>query len=418
MQRRTLLSSAATALLGLGRSTWAAVDENAQAAGPRLVVIFMRGAVDGLSIVVPHAEPAYYAARPTIAIGKPGSAGGTLDLDGRFGLHPALASLLPLWQAKHLAFVQACGSPDPTRSHFDAQDYMESATPGRKSTQDGWMNRLLGAWELPVGETAAPSRAISIGATLPRILTGTQVVANLPSGAAASKPTVLDRPAVSQAFARMYGGDDELSKAYQSSQQTHREVMRSLQDGSLNDEMLKANNGAPLPNGFPDDAARLAQLMRRDHRVQLGFMAVGGWDTHANQGAGQGQLATRLGQLGQGLTAMAQQLGPVFEQTTIVVMSEFGRTVKQNGNGGTDHGHGNVMWLLGGPVAGGVVAGQWPGLGLASLYEGRDLAVTTDFRQVLADVMAQHLRLSPRQIAQVLPQFLPNNAAPLGLLRA
>ena len=211
--------------------------------------------------------------------------------------------------------------------------------------------------------------------------------------------------AVAEAFGRLYGGDDALSRAFRASRQSHQEVMRSMNGDGLEREMQAASNGAPLPNGFPDNAARLATLMRNDAGVQLAFMDLGGWDTHANQGAASGQLANRLGPLGQGLSAFATRLGPVWEETVVVVMSEFGRTVRQNGNGGTDHGHGNVMWLLGGRVAGGRVHGRWPGLDDAALHEGRDLAVTTDFRQVLVEIGERHLRLQDARMAELFPGF-------------
>jgi len=423
-QRRDLLKAAAAAgLVGVGRSAFAALAPVSSAAPRRLVVVFMRGAVDGLSVVVPHADGEYYRARPTIALARPGQDGGVLDLDARFGLHPALSALMPLWQAGKLGFVQASGSPDTTRSHFDAQDYMESGTPGVKTTPDGWLNRLLGA--LPAmpampavgGETAPTMRAVSVGAVLPRIWAGRNAVANLASGAAATRPTVLDRPAVEQAFAQLYAGEGKLARAWRQSQQSHREVMGALSGDDLEREMQAANNGAPLPGGFAADAARLARLMRRDGRVQLAFMAVGGWDTHANQGSAAGQLASRLRPLGEGLAQMAQQLGPVLDDTVVVVMSEFGRTMRENGNRGTDHGHGNVMWLLGGAVAGGRVHGRWPGLGAGALYEGRDLAVTTDFRQVIAQLCERHLALPDAKLADVFPNFTDDRAG-LALLRA
>lgn len=415
MQRRHLLRQALQLSAGwsVGRAAWAT--EAAEGAPPpRLVVIFLRGAVDGLSVVVPHADPAYQRARPDIALGSPGTEGGALSLGGPWGLHPALAPLLPLWQSQRLAFVQAAGSPDATRSHFDAQDFMESGTPGRKSTTDGWMNRLLGVLPAPGDDAPAPTRAVSIGTVLPRIYAGSQAVANIASGAAATRPLPLDRPRVAQAFDALYQGDDVLSRTYQEAQQARREVMASIAP-SVEIEMQAANNGAPLPDGFPGDAARLATLMRNDPRVQLAFMALGGWDTHANQGAATGQLANRLAPLGQGLATLADRLGPALEQTVIVVMSEFGRTVRQNGNGGTDHGHGNVLWLLGGPVAGGRVHGDWPGLDDAALHEGRDLAITTDFRQVLADVAEKHLRLPDARLGQVFPGW---SGAAAGVLRA
>jgi uncharacterized protein (DUF1501 family) len=405
MKRRNFLKTATlsgAALLPLGRSAMAAIGER-NAGARRLVVVFLRGAVDGLSIVVPYADGDYYRARPDIALAPPGREGGALDLDGRFGLHPALAPLLPYWQAGRLAFVPASGSPDSSRSHFDAQDYMESATPGRKATPDGWLNRLLDV--LPSQDMPNPLRAVSIGPVLPRIFAGRQSVANLPQGKAATRPTLLDRPRIADAFDRLYGGEDKLSQAYRESQQAHREAMAALDPANEDQEMLAANNGAPPPNGFPDDAARLARLMRREAGVQLAFMALGGWDTHANQGAVTGQLANRLQPLGQGLAALAEGLGPVLDETVIVVMSEFGRTVRQNGNGGTDHGHGNVMWLLGGDVAGGRLHGRWPGLDQSALYEGRDVAVTTDFRQVLATVCERHLGLADARLAEVFPGF-------------
>lgn len=424
MQRRALLQRTALSGLGLmavGQHAWAAVGSAASTPPKRLVVVFLRGAVDGLSVVVPYADPGYYVARSSIAIAKPGSEGGALDLNGQFGLHPALAPLMPFWQSGKLAFVHASGSTDGTRSHFDAQDFMESGTPGRKSTPDGWLNRLLGSLPTTTGEAASPTRAVSIGPVLPRIYAGANPVANIASGNSATKATLLDRPAVGSAFDKLYSKDDKLSDAYQASKQARAQVMDSLEgsgmDGAMQAEMQAANNGAPLPNGFPEDAARLATLMRNDSRVQLAFMALGGWDTHANQGAAKGQLANRLGPLGQGLAALATRLGPALDDTVIVVMSEFGRTVRENGNGGTDHGHGNVMWLLGGPVAGGKVHGIWPGLAAAALYDGRDLAVTTDFRQVLAEVIQKHLSLPEGKLQSIFPQFAGGGRNALGVLR-
>ena len=421
MLRRDFFSTATAigaGLLPVGRTAWAVVGSAPPVSPRRLIVVFLRGAVDGLSVVVPHADPGYYGARSSIALGRPGADGGVLDLDGHFGLHPALAPLMPLWQSGKLGFVQASGSTDNTRSHFDAQDYMESATPGRKATPDGWLNRLVGALPSGVGEPVSPTRAVSIGPVLPRIFSGRNAVVNLAQGKGSSKATLLDRPQVANAFSALYAGDDKMSRAYQESQQAHREVMASLNADSMDHEMQAAYNGAPLPNGFPDDAARLATLLRRDARVQLAFMALGGWDTHANQGAATGQLANRLAPLGLGLSQLAAGLGPVFDDTAVVVMSEFGRTVRQNGNAGTDHGHGNVMWLMGGRVAGGKVHGRWPGLDSGSLHEGRDLAVTTDFRQVLAEVCERHVVLSDDRLAQVFPGFAWNPANRVGVIRS
>ncbi|HEX7642528.1 MAG TPA: DUF1501 domain-containing protein [Burkholderiaceae bacterium] len=406
MKRRDFLQTiaAGAALLPFGRQAWAASLSEGTPTKHKMIVVMLRGAVDGLSVVAPYADANYYRLRPSIAVPQPGQENGAIDLDGYFGLNPALASMRPLWQSGKLAFIHASGSPDPTRSHFDAQDYLESGTPGRKATQDGWMNRMLGGLPGPV----TPTRAVAIGPLMPRILSGHVTASNIASGAAGSKATALDRPQVGDAFDKLYSGNDKYSKAYQQSQQTHQEVMISLDD-----EMEAANGGAPLPNGFPDDAERLARLMRKDANIQLAFLAVGGWDTHANQGTVKGQLANRLNPLGLGLANLAQQLGPMFDDTTIVVMSEFGRTARQNGNNGTDHGHGNVMWVLGGKVNGGRVYADWQGMEENRLHEGRDLPVTTDFRQVLAQIGERHLRLPDAKLAQVFPDFPGNLRADL-----
>jgi uncharacterized protein (DUF1501 family) len=414
MQRRDFLNALAAGagiMIPLGRQAWAATDDNPLPGGGngrKLIVVMLRGAVDGLNVVAPLGDANYAALRPTIALAAPGQDNGALDLDGYFGLHPALSPLMPLWREKKLAFVHASGSPDATRSHFDAQDYMESATPGVKSTPDGWMNRLVRA--LP--GAATPTRALSIGPTMPRILAGSAPAVNLANGAAGVKGGVLDRPILGAAFDQLYAGHERFGRMYQDGRTAHKEVMAASMA-----EMVAADGGAPLPNGFPDDAARLATLMRNDANVQLAFFALGGWDTHANQGAGTGQLANRLAPLAQGLALLAQRLGPLFDDTTIVVMSEFGRTARENGNSGTDHGHGNVMWVLGGGVAGGKVLGDWRGVGNEQLNEGRDLPVTTDFRVVLANIAERHMRLGDRQLAQVFPS-LPATPPGLHLLRA
>lgn len=411
MQRRNFLHMMAAAglLIPVGSSAWAAVGDAQNANKRKLIVVMLRGAVDGLNVVAPYGDPEYARLRPTIGLAAPGQENGALDLDGYFGLHPALAPLQTLWNEKKLAFVHASGSPDPTRSHFDAQDYMESGTPGKKSTQDGWLNRMLTALPGPT----SPTRAISIGPLMPRILAGRASATNLPAGDASGKANLLDKPQVGNAFDQLYQNNEKFGRTYQDAKDAHKEVMGA----SLENEMQMANNGAPLPNGFPKDAARLAKLMRSDINIQLAFVALGGWDTHANQGSGTGQLANRLAPLGQGLATLAQQLGPVFQDTSIVVMSEFGRTARQNGNAGTDHGHGNVMWLLGGDIAGGKVYGDWQGLSGNGLHEGRDLPVTTDFRAVLAQIAERHLYLSDKQLGQLFPNG-PSFGSNINFMRA
>ncbi len=303
----------------------------------RLLVVFLRGAVDGLNVVVPYDDSNYYENRPSIAIPRIG-ARAVLDLDGHFGLNSALDSLMPAWKEGTLAFVHACGSPDATRSHFDAQDYIESGTPGIRTTPDGWMNRTLAA--LPGAHE--PTEALSLGAVVPRILSGTMPVANIPLGRGATRPMPLDNPLIERVFDRLYDSGDPLSRAYQEG----RLVRKKLFD-ELEQDMTVANNGAPGPEAFPNDAARLAWLIQRDPSVRLAFISLGGWDTHVNQGSINGQLANHLKPLGDGLADFARRLGPAYDDTAILVLSEFGRTVRENGNGGTDHGHGNVMWVMG-----------------------------------------------------------------------
>jgi uncharacterized protein (DUF1501 family) len=404
MNRRGFLRLSAGAVL----LAPAAASRAAEGGPKRLVVILLRGAVDGLNVVIPHGERGYYESRPTIAIGPPGTDQGALPLDSHFGLHPALAALLPLWSDRKLAFVHAAGSPDPTHSHFDAQLFIENGTPGRSLTRDGWMNRLLAALPEPHG----PTDAISIGPTLPQILKGDQPVTNLSLGPEGAKPIPIDRPEIGRAFDRLYSGNDLVSEAYRQGRAARAELV-----GGLASEMRRADNGAPTSAGFPAEAARLAHLISQDRHIRLVFLSLGGWDTHVNQGRAKGQLANRLQPLGDGLAALARGLGSAWDDTIVVVLSEFGRRVRENGNGGTDHGHGNVIWVAGGGVRGGRVYGNWPGLATAQLHQGRDLAVTTDYREVFTAILERHLRLDDRQLAQVFPD-LPAARSNLGQMLA
>jgi uncharacterized protein (DUF1501 family) len=396
MLRRQLLHFGAFTLGGLPVSL-------VQAQGgtqKKLVVVMLRGAVDGLSVVAPYGEREYAANRPQIALAAPGAEDGLIKLDSLFGLHPSLSLLKRHWDGGQLAFVHASGSPDPTRSHFDAQDYFESGTPGRKSTPDGWMNRLLTA--LP-GEPA-PTRAISLGQTPPRIFAGPASVANLGLGPNAMQRRAIDDPGLQAGLARLYAGDAQLSSTLRDTTQGRGEMSRSLAGGEGKSMDPSADAGAPSARSFAADARRLGTLIRKDAHTQLAFTAVGGWDTHVNQGAARGQLANRLASLGEGLDALSVGLGEAYKDTVIVVVSEFGRTLRQNGNGGTDHGRGNVIWLMGGPIAGGRMLGEWPGLDASALADGRDLAVRTDFRQVLSPLLQRHLGLSETALATVFPQ--------------
>ncbi|HEY9773089.1 MAG TPA: DUF1501 domain-containing protein [Planktothrix sp.] len=365
----------------------------------KLVVVILRGGVDGLNVIIPHGDKRYYDLRPSIAVQR----GSLIDLDGHFGMHPSLSPLQPLWKNHTLAFVHASGSPDPTRSHFDAQDYLESGTPGKKIAS-GWLNRML--TQIPT-KASSPIRAISIGPTLPRIMSGPFAVATV---APEMKARALesDKPAIAQAFDKMYSDKhQELSKIYGEAINAHKEVSQALDAADREDkqEQIIANHGAPLPRNYNYFGKQIAALFRTDPSVQVAFVDFGGWDTHINQGSAQGQLANHLSSLASGLADLSKGLGPLYARTKIIVMSEFGRTVKENGNSGTDHGHGNVMWLMGGPVSGGKVFARWSGLNDANLYEGRDLPATTDFRNVLVASVADHMQLSSQQIANIFPDF-------------
>ncbi len=351
-------------------------------ANKRLVVVFQRGAADGLNIVVPHGEQAYYSLRPSINIPRQQ----VLDLNGFFGLHPSLAPLKPLWDQEHLAIVHAAGSPDETRSHFDAQDYMESGTPGVKSTQDGWLNRTVQTE--PVGGDS-PFRAVALGTSLPRILAGkAPAVAvsnvngfNIAGGNPASGP-------IGTTFEAMYAQSVD-SVLHGTGRETF-EAVKMLKSADPQHYVPAA--GANYPKGrFGDAMRQTAQLIKSNVGVQIAFTDIGGWDHHVNEGAVDGQLGNVLRDFGQSIAAFWVDLGTMAEDTLLITMSEFGRTARENGNRGTDHGHANVMFVLGGPVKGGRVYGRWPGLNPSQLHEGRDLALTTDFRAVVGESVARHL---------------------------
>jgi uncharacterized protein (DUF1501 family) len=386
ISRRFFLKGSALAVAGFGGPPAWLLRAAARSPSRRkvLVVIFQRGAADGLNIVVPYGESRYASLRPAIHIPRPGSGDdAALDLDGFFALHPSLAPLLPLYQTKTLAIVEAAGSPDPTRSHFDAQDFMESGTPGRRATPSGWLNRAL----TPQSAAASPLRAVSVGTQLPLTLRG----ANPAVAVASLESFRLPGPAVTGAFAAMYGqaGDPALRNA---GKETF-EAMSIIQ--RLDQQPGQTEGGAQYPNGSLGQSLRqIAWLIKAGVGLEVAFAELGGWDHHINEvGARttEGQLANVLREFGGSLAAFYADLGPRIEDVTVVTMSEFGRTARENGDRGTDHGHANVMFILGGAVRGGRVYGDWPGLADSQLYEGRDLALTTDFRDVLAELVIKQL---------------------------
>ena len=395
--RRVFLKNSALAIFGVGaipswltRSVYAG-DVHGKRRKKILIAIFQRGAVDGLNMVVPFGEPRYYQLRPSIAIPKPdGTPASAVDLDGFFGLHPSLASLKPMFDARHLAIVDAVGSPDPTRSHFDAQDYMESGTPGLKATGDGWMNRAL---LKPVGP-ASPLRAVSLGSGLSRTLRGPNdaiAVNNL------NDFQVKDQKSAAT-FESMYDHSHD-TVLHGTGKETFSavKIMQSIQK-----QRYTPANGAKYPGGkFGQNLQQIARLIKADVGIEVAFAEIGGWDTHVNEA---NQLANNLTEFGQSLAALYQDLGDRMEDVTVVTMSEFGRTVRENGDRGTDHGHANVMFVMGGDIRGGKVYGDWPGLADdEQLYEGRDLNLTTDFRDVLGELVARHM--GNRNLKAVFPGY-------------
>ena len=401
MTRRKFLALGGLTLAGFGLvPAWARAAASAAARGTRktLVVLFQRGAADGLNIVPPYADPAYRKARPTIRIEAPGRPGGALDLDGRFGLHPRLSPLLPLWTRGRMAVVHAAGSPDATRSHFDAQDCMESGTPGLKATQDGWLNRALAAGRVP----RAPLTAVALAGRTPRTMAGAYPVLSV-----SSADQLLGGGSAADSFESVY--DEAVDALLSGPARDLGQARKAV--GSLGRADARAVESAGYPKGkLGRDFFEIARLIKADVGLRVGFLEAGGWDHHYNEGSTEGQLARRLDELGGSIAAFYQDLGAAGDETLLLTMTEFGRTLEENGNGGTDHGHGSVMTLFG-PVKGGKVYGRWPGLGEKALFESRDLAVTTDYRSVVSEVLRGHLGLT--DLSAVFPG---GPDAPLGLL--
>jgi uncharacterized protein (DUF1501 family) len=359
----------------------------------RLIIVFLRGAYDGISASVPYADVRYADMRPNIAIAAPDGGGATaLKLDATFALHPALAPLLPLWKSGVLSFIPSAGSPDPTRSHFEAQNHWEIGIPGKSNAPRGWLNTLA---ELGSGGGTAPT-AIGVGESNPKILSGPAPVRLIPKGKSATQEGVLGNHRTRQALMDLYAGTDAVSSAFRQGADSR---MNSAQE--LNQEMMSSDNGASSAAGLVLDAQHLGTLMRSDRRLRLGFLSAGGWDTHANQGAATGALSQNLARLGQALVQLRQDFSE--NGDVIVVVSEFGRTAAENGTRGTDHGHGNTLWLIGNRINGGRWHGEWTGLANGNLHEARDLPVHHDFRSVFLQVLRGGFGITDRQLQDVFP---------------
>jgi uncharacterized protein (DUF1501 family) len=415
--RRYFLKQGGIAMVGL--SGMPAFLQRAVAAAPmpnkkQLVVLFQRGAADGLNIVVPFAEPNYYRMRPSIAIPQPrrGGSDAAIDLDGFFGLHPSLSPLEPLFHKNQLAVVHAAGSPDPTRSHFDAQDFMESGTPGVKATEDGWLNRAI---EMIPEENASPFRAVAMGPNLPRMLHGSASAIALPDlkqfkvmpqtgGMGAVVEGGFEAMYAQTVDHALHGTGTETFEAI--------DMLRKVDPGKYSPE-----NGAEYPTSrLGQNLQQIGQLLKSNIGVEVLFVDCGGWDNHVNEGGVQGQLSNLLKDLGAGLAAFHQDMGDRMQDIVVVTMSEFGRTARENGNRGTDHGHANCMFVMGGDVKGGHVYGKWPGLADHQLNEGRDLTLSTDFRSVVSEILAKHIGVA--DLKTVFPGFDASPHGFPGLIRA
>lgn len=428
VNRRVFLKGGALSLVTLGlspsflRRTALAMELPRAVRGKTLIVLFQRGAADALNVLVPFGDTSYSAARPQLAIATPARVGGSvnaagaIDLDGFYGLHPSLASFKPLWDRGLLAPIHAVGSPSATRSHFDAQDYMETGTPDRKGTTDGWLNRYLAvegtceASSCAPGATSAPFRAVAMTAQTPRMLEGASPVVAMSSidefsirtngGEAQRRIEALYRTGSSDL---VHGSGSDMFEALK--------VLRAA-----NPQQYRPAGGVEYPRSqFGQRLLQIAQLIKSGVGLEVAFADVGGWDTHVNQGGAQGQLATRLGDFSQSIAALVADLGDRMDDVVIVTCSEFGRTVRQNGTGGTDHGHAGAMFVIGGSLRSAKkVHGRWPGLAPEQLYEGRDLALTTDFRAVFSELASKHLGAA--QLPTIFPGYGGLEREWLGLL--
>jgi uncharacterized protein (DUF1501 family) len=374
--------------------------------GDLLLVLFLRGAADALNVIVPHGEQAYYTMRPTISIGRPDdarieSALRSVDLDGFFGLHPSLAPLLPAWEAGHLAPIHACGAPDDSRSHFKAMELMERGVESAKGPASGWINRHLATFD---SGNPSPLRAIGLGEMAPRSLRGAVPVSALRSIADFHLGGNLELASMMHAgLFSLYAADERLADAGQETL----EIIETIE--KLDPEGYVSSGEVAYPETeFGYGLRQIAMLAKAEVGLEVAAIDIGGWDTHFAQGGSQGHMSNLLTDLGQGLAAIHEDLSLMADRLTVVVMTEFGRRVRENASLGTDHGHGSAMLLLGGHVNGGRVHGSWPGLEVGHLFGPGDLKVTTDYRDVLAEVCLK--RLNNPAIAEIFPDYQPQKS--------
>ena len=403
ISRRGFLKSSGLGFLALGLPPSflvRAAEAQQVGRGKALVVVFQRGAMDGLNAVIPFKDRAYYSLRQSIAIAEPASGENrAIDLDGFYALHPALAPLKSIYDKGHIAIVHAAGSPNNTRSHFDAQDYMEIGTPGIKSTADGWLNRYLNEKK----KDESPFRGVAVTPQLPRILVGSAPALTLSS----IEEFRLRNEAMAGSLQRLYATTADSLFRF-----SGQNLFAAMNDLKQVQTKIPASSER-YPNGrLGAGLGQIARLIKANVGLEIAFTEIEGWDTHVNQGGATGQMANRLKELAEGLAAFYRDIGDRMDDVVLLTMSEFGRTARENGNRGTDHGHANVMFALGGAVRGGKVYGRWPGIAPELLYEGRDLNLTTDFRSVCGEVIARHL--GQKDLSRIFPEF--RAPAPVGLI--
>ena len=384
MRRRTFLQTAALAPIAFGSAGHLFA---APAGGSKLLVIFLRGGYDAANLLVPSSSSFYYAARPNIAVPRPGSeVGGAVAIDSDWALHPAAAAaLMPLFEKKHLAFVPFAGTDDMSRSHFETQDSIELGQPlgGERNFQSGFLNRL-------VSVLSGNAHGMAFTDQLPLVFRGEVQVPNM-ALRNLSKPGVDSRE--TELIRRMYK-DTSLESAVDEGFAVRDDVMRGMAS-----EMASRN--AVTTRGFELEARRIAKMMAE--RYDVGFVDVGGWDTHVGEGGASGYLATRLEELSRGLATFADEMGPRWSNTVVIVVSEFGRTFRENGNRGTDHGHGTVYWILGGAIGGGRIAGEQVRVERATLFQDRDYPVLNEYRALLGGLIARMYDLDRERLEVVFP---------------
>jgi uncharacterized protein (DUF1501 family) len=398
-------------LIGAGALATTATIPNALFAytggSSRLVVVILRGALDGLAAVPPYGDPDYASLHRELAIAAPGGPDGALALNNTFGLHPALSFLHERFAAGELVVFDAVASPYRDRSHFDGQNVLENGLTKPIGTADGWLNRALAA--LPRGSGRSSDRAVAISQNVPLILRGeAPVISKSPQATPDVDEDLLAR------LADLYSKDDWFSARLSEAQQTEKMVDGAADSNAMSKEAAKA----AYPNRVGAVARMASELMRSDGGPEIAVIEASGWDTHANQGGAKGTLATRLAGLDQGLKSLADGLGPLWPQTAVLVVTEFGRTAAVNGTRGTDHGTGGCAFLVGGAVRGGQVIADWPGLHRTALLDNRDLKPTLDLRSVFKAVLDEHMHVDANTLAKrVFPDS--SGARPLqGLIRA